>query len=223
MKRKSDRTTPPQKNGDFLAKSSPPPKRQKKTLEYRYERRYYTRARANEILAYLKTMPFDSKTEIVLCGHKVVIPRLQAGYGEPGTTYRYSGSTVVARDWTKEPILQAIADDVEREVGERPNFVLINCYRDGKDKIGWHSDKEADLRGGKPIVSTTFGAERDFKLRRRDDHKIQETLVLHHGSLLIMTYKLNQEWQHSVPPRAKAAGPRFNLTWRFTKGSVVFQ
>ena len=201
------------------AGAPPPLKRQKTSVpKYRYERSYYKRAKANEILDYLKTMEFGKDSKIMLYGKLVRIPRLQVAYGEPDTSYRYSGVTVVARDWTDEPVLQEMADDVEREVGERPNLVLINCYRDGKDKLGWHRDDEADLVGGKPIVSITFGAERDFVMRKRDDHTIKKTQVLHHGSLLVMTYEFNHECEHTVPARTKVLGARYNLTWRFTGG-----
>ena len=45
--------------------------------------------------------------------------------------------------------------------------------------------------------------------------EVKDKIVLHHGSLLIMPYSLNQDWQHSVPTRKRITTARYNLTFRF--------
>lgn len=154
---------------------------------------------------------------------KVPIPRLQTAYGDPGTSYRFSGITVHARPWI--PILLELKEILERRSGCTPNFALLNYYRSGRDSIGWHSDDEKDLGTRPEIASLSFGATRDFQFRNKDDFgkKNQNrtlqtvTLPLEHGSLLIMRHPTNRNWKHQLPKRTGKAtdpGARLNLTWR---------
>ncbi len=92
----------------------------------------------------------------------------------------------------------------------------MNWYRDGEDYVNWHADDEKEL-GENPIVgSVNFGATRDFIIRTND--KTQKiSIPLKHGTLLIMSGKLQHFWQHSVPKRKKVKDVRFNLTIRVIK------
>jgi len=154
---------------------------------------------------------------------KVPIPRLQTAYGDPGTSYRFSGITVHARPWIA--ILLELKEVLEKRSGCAPNFVLLNYYRSGRDAIGWHSDDEKDLGARPGIASLSFGATRDFQFRHKDDFgkKRQDralqtvTLPLEHGSLLMMRHPTNRNWKHQLPGRTGKTtdpGPRLNLTWR---------
>lgn len=154
---------------------------------------------------------------------KVPIPRLQGAYGDPGTSYRFSGITVEARPWL--PILLELREILERRSGCTPNFVLLNYYRCGRDSMGWHSDDEKDLGPRPEIASLSLGSVRDFQFRHKEDFKKKNrnrtlhtvTLPLEHGSLLIMRHPTNRNWKHQLPKRTgRAAGPggRLNLTWR---------
>ncbi|MGB1238660.1 MAG: alpha-ketoglutarate-dependent dioxygenase AlkB [Pseudomonadales bacterium] len=40
------------------------------------------------------------------------------------------------------------------------------------------------------------------------------SVLLEHGSLLIMQGKTQQCWQHSLPTTARVSAPRINLTFR---------
>lgn len=137
-------------------------------------------------------------------------PRLQAWHGEPSLTYRYSGKSLITAPWTETLI--EIRSRL-RDRGFTPNAVLANQYRDGNDKMGWHSDDEPEL-GEKPVIlSFSFGAERDFDLRHK---KTKEThrIALEHGSLLIMEGNTQKLWQHQLPPRKREDKTRINLTFR---------
>lgn len=195
----------------------PAKKKPKIGAPYTYKRRFYSLDRANHFLKHLDQLVFNRPQDsmVRIRGKWFVIPRLQTGYGDKGKKYRFSGTTVEGRDWNTVEWLKEMAGDVEKESGLRPTYVLINKYRDGNDRIGWHSDDEKDLKKGAPIVSITFGAERDFLFRKRKDHSVKDKIVLHHGSLLIMPYSLNQDWQHSVPTRKRITTARYNLTFRF--------
>jgi len=123
-------------------------------------------------------------------------------------------------DWTPE--LVAIRKRVELEIGEKFNAVLLNLYRDGKDGVAWHSDKEGKIGRNPSIASVTFGETRMFRLRHktRNDIPLVE-IPLHHGSLLLMSGTTNTFWEHQVPKTNKMVLPRINLTFRQVRENNV--
>jgi len=152
---------------------------------------------------------------IRLHGRELNCPRLSAWYGDPRTSYAYSGLTVVARGWSR-PLL-AIRREVEAVSGYRFNSVLLNLYRNGSDSMGWHSDDEREL-GCNPIVaSVTLGAGRRFKLRHKNKLKARTQFLdldLPHNSLLLMSGPTQHHWRHALPKTRKPVAERINLTFR---------
>jgi alkylated DNA repair dioxygenase AlkB len=106
---------------------------------------------------------------------------------------------------------------LETELGQPFNGVLANCYRDGRDTVGWHADDEAELTG-MCIASVSLGAPRRFSLRRIDDHARRIDVALGPGSLLVMDATCQRHWHHCVPKTAEKVGPRINLTFRWLTG-----
>ncbi len=149
--------------------------------------------------------------EIVMLGRRVKVPRLVCWYGDKGAVYRYSGVDHVPLPWTETLLI--LKERIERFCGRRFNSVLGNLYRDGRDSLGWHADKERELGPNPFIASLSFGAERLFKLRH---NKTGETLdiVLTHGSLLLMGGSLQHGWRHAVPKTREPKTERINLTFR---------
>lgn len=148
--------------------------------------------------------------EVFIFGRWHRIPRLQAWYGEPELTYTYSGKKLQTKAWTKT--LEAIKNKLESR-GYEFNSVLLNLYRDGNDKMGWHRDNEKEL-GEQPIIaSVSLGAEREFQMRHKETkHKV--SVHLSHGSLLIMAEDTQSCWYHQLPQRKRCTRPRINLTFR---------
>ncbi len=161
-----------------------------------------------------EAIPFEQE-HCRIAGVVHPLPRLTAWYGE--VTYRYSGVTHPPRAFP--PVLDELRARVAARVGGGywPTSVLLNCYRDGTDTVGWHADDEA-VFGPEPVIaSVSLGAARRFLLRRKDDHRQRVALVLEHGSLLLMAGCTQRHWQHSVPRSLRgegAVGPRLNLTFR---------
>lgn len=148
------------------------------------------------------------------------IPRKQATYGDSGLTYRYSGIVTPAQPWPRP--LEVIRDLLARVTGHTFNFVLVNRYKDGSDRMGEHKDDEKELDRLTPIASVSLGQARDFYFKHQDSRAPNKTrnvdkvnLVLENGSLLLMNPPTNSYWYHALPPRKKSApGVRINLTFR---------
>src|SRR5690606_14297681 len=98
--------------------------------------------------------------------------------------------------------------------GHSFNAVLINQYRDGNDRMGWHSDDEPELGVQPWIASYNLGAKRAFAFRRRGQTRTGHTLELAHDQLLLMSPGVQHGWQHAVPVRQRIHDRRINLPFR---------
>jgi alkylated DNA repair dioxygenase AlkB len=147
-------------------------------------------------------------------GKESPVPRLEAWYGDPGKSYAYSGIRMDPNPWIDE--LLEIKKAIEPIAGTRFNSVLINYYRDGQDRVAWHSDDEKELGQNPAIGSVSLGAERKFKLRHKNyrENGEQSEIMLAHGSLLMMKGPTQHFWKHEIPRTARTTGKRINLTFR---------
>ena len=147
-------------------------------------------------------------------GRVVVAPRLTAWYGEPGTTYRYSGVERPAGTWL--PPIEKLALQVAGAVAWRFNYVLVNRYRDGNDMLGWHADDEADLGETPVLAAISVGAERVFRMRPRRGGA-STAAVLGHGSLLVMWGNSQRDYKHCLPRTRRPVSERLSFTFRRTR------
>lgn len=145
-------------------------------------------------------------------GRRVMQPREIAYMADNGLHYTYSKTQLNPVPFPKE--VMSIKQEAERLAGSAFNCCLLNQYRDGKDNLGWHSDNEALFGRNPTIASVSFGAKRDFVLRRNADHSEKWKCSLGGGDVLIMKGKTQSEWMHSIPKRS-SCGPRINLTFRY--------
>lgn len=149
--------------------------------------------------------------EAVIYGKRIITKRKVAWYAEKPFEYTYSNTTKRALPWTNELLqLKAI---VEKRTGEQFNSCLLNLYHDGSEGMAWHSDGEKDLKKNGAIASLSFGAERKFSFKHKTT-KDTASLVLEHGSLLVMQGTTQTYWQHRLPPTKTVTEPRINLTFR---------
>ena len=149
--------------------------------------------------------------KINMYGKEIYVPRYSAWYADENKSYTYSGTTFKPKKWNKG--LLYITERIENTLNLSFNSVLMNWYRDGEDWMGWHADDEKELGTNPIIASVNFGEERDFLIKSNETNE-KITIPLKHGTLLIMSGKLQHHWKHSVPKRKKRKNARFNLTFR---------
>lgn len=159
----------------------------------------------------LEQTPWE-QPELKLYGRTFAVPRQVAWYGDADAHYRYSGHTHMPLPWT--PLLSEIRQRLERQLGQPLNGVLLNLYRDGQDAMGWHSDDEAALGPEPVVVSLSLGAARRLDFRRKGSSRIEHSIDLEHGSLLVMGGATQHYWQHQIARTRKVTTPRLNLTFR---------
>ncbi len=156
--------------------------------------------------------------ELIIFGKRIVTQRETAWYGDRAFPYTYSHATKVALPWTPE--LLAIKTLAEGFSGEKYNSCLLNLYHDGSEGMGWHSDDEDSIEPDSAIASVSLGAVRKFHLRhRKNGDKV--SLVLAHGSLLVMQGTTQVHWQHSLPKALRVREARINLTFRLMREDLI--
>ena len=171
----------------------------------------FSEAVANSYLNSLLLNVDWKNDEAFMFGKLIVTKRKVAWYGDNAVEYTYSNRTKKALPWTNE--LLALKTEVELKTGEQYNSCLINVYHSGEEGMGWHSDGEKDLKKDGAIGSLSFGAERKFSFKHNTT-KETVSLLLEHGSLLVMKGTTQTYWMHRLPPTKKTITPRVNLTFR---------
>ncbi|BAU73480.1 alpha-ketoglutarate-dependent dioxygenase AlkB family protein [Metapseudomonas furukawaii] len=183
--------------------------------ELRFEPRFLDATEASDWLARLLLETPWEQPCVQLHGRYHPVPRQVAWYGDPGARYRYSGLTHDPLPWT--PLLAEIRARVVEAVGQPLNGVLLNHYRDGQDAMGWHSDDEPELGRNPLVASLNLGGTRRFDLRRKGSGRIEHSLELGHGALLVMSGPTQHYWQHQVARTRTPCAPRLNLTFRWIR------
>ena len=149
--------------------------------------------------------------EAVIFGRHIITKRKAAWYGDNDYAYTYSNVTKQALQWTKELLeLKALS---EAKTGILFNSCLLNLYHTGEEGMAWHSDDEKALKKDSGIASFSFGAERKFSFKHKQNAETV-SLLLQHGSLLIMKDATQSNWLHRLPPTKKIKQARINLTFR---------
>ena len=150
--------------------------------------------------------------EAKIFGRHIITKRKVAWYGDDGYSYAYSGTTKAALSWTAE--LLDLKNRIENLTSERYNSCLLNLYHNGDEGMAWHSDDEKSLGKDTTIASLSFGAERKFALKHRTNKEETSSVLLEHGSLLVMKGTTQTNWLHSLPKSKRVTRPRINLTFR---------
>ncbi|MFF2195479.1 alpha-ketoglutarate-dependent dioxygenase AlkB [Streptomyces sp. NPDC058157] len=139
---------------------------------------------------------------------EVEVPRLLAFYG--------------AGDPLPHPALtearEALTAHYAPELGEPFVTAGLCLYRDGRDSVAWHGDRNGRSATEDTLVAIlSVGDPRDLVLRARDGGPTLLRLPLGHGDLVVMGGSCQRTMEHAVPKTARAVGPRISVQFR-TRG-----
>ena len=172
---------------------------------------FYPVTVADQLLTRLCDELAWQKEDIPMFGRRIRVPRLMCWYGDPGACYTYSGVRHEPLPWTET--LNSVRRQLEQQCRHDFNSVLANCYRDGRDSMGWHADNEKELGRNPVIASLSLGDARLFCLSHNKTRQKLE-LVLGHGDLWVMAGALQHHWRHAVPKTKQRKTQRISLTFR---------
>ena len=143
-------------------------------------------------------------------------PRLTYHLGDAGVSQEYSGKKHYANDWTGKTgaIIQVkeLRDKLSGLTSLPFNSVLLNYYRDGRDSIIAHSDREVSPQNT-TVIGLSLGGTRIFHFRRKDIKEPLISIKINNGDLMVMAGTCQDLYTHAVPKCAKAS-PRISLTYR---------
>lgn len=173
---------------------------------------FFSKVESDELFMQLQQEVNWKQEPIKLFGKEIMQPRLTAWYGDENKPYSYSGITMYPEIWTRTLLL--IKKRIETESKTQYTSALLNFYRNQHDSMGWHRDNEREL-GTDPIIgSVSFGENREFQFRHYRNKQLKKSLLLTHGSFLLMKGSTQHFWEHSLPKRSRNMGGRINLTFR---------
>lgn len=197
-----------EKNNDYINLNLP-------DADVVYYPHFFSEKKADRYFETLLNETNWQQDDITVFGKTYQQPRLTALYGENGKSYTYSGITMKPLPFTS--LLKEIKDLIETITKETFTTVLLNLYRNGQDSNGWHSDDEKELGKNPVIASVSFGAERVFHFKHKNNKELKKSIQLQHGSLLTMKGSTQKKWKHQLPKTKKVDSPRINLTFRAIK------
>jgi alkylated DNA repair dioxygenase AlkB len=131
---------------------------------------------------------------------EVDVPRLVAGF-------RFSDPDVP--DELRQAREVALA-----ATGVEFNSVGMNLYRDGRDSVAPHNDHINEILDGYPIALLSLGTTRLMTIRSKSKPRRNFDLELEPGSLLVMSYRTQFNYDHGIPKTATRVGGRISLAFR---------
>lgn len=180
--------------------------------EFIYYPNFFIKEKADLFFETLQKETPWQHDEILIFGKKIWQPRLTALYGNEGKSYGYSNIVMHPHSFTST--LTFIKEEIENEIQEQFTTVLLNLYRNEKDSNGWHADNEKELGRDPIIASLSLGEERVFQMKHNTNKEAKKSLILQHGSLLIMKNGAQINYKHHIPKASKPKKERINLTFR---------
>ena len=179
---------------------------------FEYYPNFFSKEKADELYKLLYKEILWQQDTITVYGKNHLQPRLTALYGNEGKPYKYSNIIMNPHPWNAT--LVHIKELVEEKANHNFTTVLANLYRNEKDSNGWHADNEKELGRNPIIASISLGEERTFQLKHNTIKEAKQSLILKHGSLLLMKEGSQIHYKHQIPKASKPLNDRINLTFR---------
>jgi alkylated DNA repair dioxygenase AlkB len=110
-------------------------------------------------------------------------------------------------------LLDELGELLSVRYGVRFRTVGANLYRDGRDSVAWHADRERYHLEDPVVGILSTGAPRAFQLRPKSGGR-SLSWQLGQGDLLVMGGSCQHEYEHCVPKCAAAPGPRLSVMFR---------
>ena len=134
--------------------------------------------------------------------------------------------------WIEEPRLSAGASiahpghdvlavaqhAIATKYGARFDGFGLAYYRDARDSVAMHRDREMHWLDDTVVAILTLGAQRPFLVQRRDTHDASTARDLSPaaGDLMVFGGRFQADWLHGVPKTRHAVRGRISAQWRYT-------
>jgi alkylated DNA repair dioxygenase AlkB len=112
------------------------------------------------------------------------------------------------------PALEVIRDALSAEFAVPFLTVGLNYYRDGRDSVAWHRDRELRHLDQTLVAIVTLGGPRPFLIRPRGGGHSRDFRPAS-GDLLVMGGRCQADFEHSVP-KVRHGPPRLSISLRWS-------
>ena len=116
------------------------------------------------------------------------------------------------------PALATIRDALSARYDVPFGGAGLNYYRDGRDSVAWHRDRELRHLEDTLVAIVTLGGPRPFHVRPRGGGASRD-LRPASGDLLVMGGRAQADWEHAVP-KISTPIPRISVTFRWARKRV---
>lgn len=99
------------------------------------------------------------------------------------------------------PIVLDIILKINNDFDLSLNKCFLNCYRDERQHLGWHSDNFRKMDDDSPIAVVSFGGTRELWVRNI-------------GYKGLVPKGFQKTHKHKIPKSGHVVGPRISLTYR---------
>ena len=153
----------------------------------------------------------EERPEIIVYGKPCRQHRNIGFFSDESIGYNYSKKLMASKHLST--CLLNLLVDINTMLGTKFNGILVNKYMDGSDYIGAHSDDETGL-DGLGVVSISYGAERIFRIRDKNDKTIICDEPTTHCGILHMGGNFQKLYTHEIPMQKKIKEPRISFSFR---------
>jgi alkylated DNA repair dioxygenase AlkB len=153
----------------------------------------------------------EEKPEIIIFGKKCKQQRNIGFFSDKSIGYKYSKKMMESKPLTKS--MSELLTIINNIIGAEFNGILVNKYMDGNDYISAHSDDETGL-DALGVISISYGAERIFRIRKKETKQHICDEITTHCSILHMGGNFQKLYTHEIPIQKKIKEPRISFTFR---------
>ena len=145
-----------------------------------------------------RTLPWSHET-MWMYDRTVDVPRLIARF-EP--------------DAPRPPELQHVQQRVEAFLRTAFTSCSVQYYRNGNDSVAWHNDHREELVEMPSVALVSLGAAREMQIRSKQRPRTSFSCDLEAGSLLVMSGRAQEFWEHTIPKTSRPVGARISIALR---------
>jgi len=153
----------------------------------------------------------EERPEIMIFGKTCKQHRNIGFFSNESIGYKYSNKMMDSKPLSK--YMSELLLIINMVIGAEFNGILVNKYMDGNDYIGAHSDDETKL-DSVGVVSISYGSERIFRIRNKENKKIMCDELTRHCSILHMGGNFQKLYTHEIPIQKKIKESRISFTFR---------
>jgi alkylated DNA repair dioxygenase AlkB len=177
----------------------------------------FTEEESEDIFEFLKSKAFVYHRPYKRYNKIVKVPRGQASF-TLNENIHYDYGKIAGGSPPNEIMcerLREITERVNEAMGRNYNTILMNVYKDNKDAIGFHQDKENGWVKETGFATLAFGCERPFVIEQIATGERQK-IIHKSGEIVELPYPMNTYYKHSVLVCSKAMASewRISLTFR---------